>query len=102
MELAGNRQLADLSLRLQLPWIMAQVGDILTPDVLAESVTEHRALASAISACDPVAADAAMRAHLGRAAALALARVERLRGRRRNKNPWQTSPPPCETPFVMA
>lgn len=75
MALAGNRQLADLSLRLQLPLIMAQVGDILTPEVLADSVREHRALASAIVAGDSQSADAAMRAHLGRAAALALARA---------------------------
>ncbi len=76
MALAGNRQLADLSLRLQLPLIMAQVGDILTPEVLEDSVREHRALAAAIVAGDEHAADLAMRAHLGRAAALALARAK--------------------------
>lgn len=74
LTLAGNAQLRDLALKLQLPLIMAQVGDVLTPDVLAASVREHRALAAAIAARDPEAAAAAMRAHLVRAAAMALAR----------------------------
>ncbi len=75
MDLAGNRQLKELALKLQLPLIMAQVGDVLTPQVLEDSVREHRALATAIIGRDEHAADAAMRAHLGRAAALALARA---------------------------
>jgi DNA-binding GntR family transcriptional regulator len=75
MELAGNRQLKELALKLQLPLIMAQVGDILTPQVLEDSVREHRVLATAIIARDELAADAAMRAHLGRAAVLAVARA---------------------------
>ena len=75
MTLAGNRQLRDLSLRLHLPLIMAQVADALTPDALLASVSEHRALAAAILAQDEAAADMAMRAHLNRAAKLALART---------------------------
>lgn len=75
LTLAGNAQLRDLALKLQLPLIMAQVGDVLTPEVLAASVSEHRALAEAIGARDPDAAAAAMRAHLDRAAAMALARA---------------------------
>ena len=75
MDLAGNRQLRDLSLRLHLPLIMAQVADALTPSALEASVREHRALAAAILAEDEAAADVAMRAHLGRAAELTLARA---------------------------
>ena len=74
MRLADNRQLRELSMRLHLPLIMAQVGDALTVEVLRTSVGEHRAIAAAILGQDPVAAVAAMRAHLERAAALALAR----------------------------
>ena len=76
LNLAGNRQLHDLAIRLQLPLIMAQVGDVLTPSVLESSVREHRAIATAILQRDPGAAASALRAHLERAAALALARRE--------------------------
>lgn len=72
--LSGNLQLNDLALRLQLPLIMAQVGGILTPEVLKASVREHRAIAKAILARDPATASGLMRAHLERAAALALKR----------------------------
>ena len=72
--LADNIQLRDLAARLQLPLIMAQVGDVLTPELLAESVHEHRALANAILGRDAGAAAALMRAHLERAAAVALER----------------------------
>ncbi|MGD0642462.1 MAG: GntR family transcriptional regulator [Roseiarcus sp.] len=75
MRLADNRQLRELSMRLHLPLIMAQVGDALNVDVLRTSVGEHRAIAAAILGQDPAGAVAAMRAHLERAAALALARV---------------------------
>jgi DNA-binding GntR family transcriptional regulator len=74
MRLADNRQLRELSMRLHLPLIMAQVGDAVTVEVLRTSVHEHRAIAAAILARDPAAAVAAMRAHLQRAAVLALAR----------------------------
>jgi len=74
MALADNLQLRDLAARLQLPLIMAQVGDVLTPAVLNASVQEHRAVAQAILDHGPEAASARMRAHLERAAALALAR----------------------------
>ena len=73
MALADNLQLRELAARLQLPLIMAQVGDVLTPAVLEASVREHRAIARAILERDPSAASARMRAHLERAAALALA-----------------------------
>jgi DNA-binding GntR family transcriptional regulator len=73
MALADNLQLRELAARLQLPLIMAQVGDVLTPAVLEASVQEHRAIAEAILARDPEAASARMRAHLERAAAVAFA-----------------------------
>jgi DNA-binding GntR family transcriptional regulator len=79
MALAGNLQLCDLAARLQLPLIMAQVGDALTPAVLEASVHEHRAIAQAILERDPRAASARMRAHLERAAALAGGEVGRWR-----------------------
>jgi DNA-binding GntR family transcriptional regulator len=72
MALSGNRQLRELAARLRLPLIMAQVGDVLTSGALRTSVAEHRMIARAILVRDAAAADAAMRAHLGRAAALAL------------------------------
>jgi DNA-binding GntR family transcriptional regulator len=72
MALADNLQLRELAARLQLPLIMAQVGDVLTPSVLEASVREHRSIAQAILDHDPEAASARMRAHLERAAALAL------------------------------
>jgi DNA-binding GntR family transcriptional regulator len=74
MALADNIELRNLAIRLQLPLIMAQVGDVLTPSVLAASVREHRAIAEAILERDPAAASARMREHLERAAAVALAR----------------------------
>ena len=77
MALAGNQQLRELSSRLRLPLIMAQVGDILTAQTLEISVQEHRAIAAAILKRDPAEASARMRAHLERAAALALARLDR-------------------------
>ena len=76
LTLAGNRQLRDLAMRLQLPLIMAQVGEVLTKKVLEASVREHRAIAAAICERDPRAAEAALRAHLERAAAMAITRPE--------------------------
>ena len=73
MALADNLELRELAGRLQLPLIMAQVGDVLTPPVLEASVREHRLIAAAIVDRDPDAASARMREHLERAAALALA-----------------------------
>jgi DNA-binding GntR family transcriptional regulator len=72
MALADNLQLRELAARLQLPLIMAQVGDVLTPAMLEASVREHRAVAQAILDRDPEAASARMRAHLERAARVAL------------------------------
>jgi len=74
LSLAGNKQLQELSVRLRLTLIMAQVGDALTIEVMRASVREHRAIAKAIVDGDGAAAAAAARAHLERAAALAVAR----------------------------
>jgi DNA-binding GntR family transcriptional regulator len=74
MALADNHELRSLAGRLQLPLIMAQVSDVLTPPVLNASVREHRAIAEAILARDPETASTRMRKHLERAAALALSR----------------------------
>lgn len=74
MRLADNRQLHDLSVRLHLPLIMAQVGEALTVDVLRLSVREHRVIANAVLARRGAVAASAMRAHLERAAAFTLAR----------------------------
>ena len=75
MSLGGNLQLRELAARLRLPLIMAQVGGALTPEALVQSVAEHRAVAKAILARDARAAAAAMRGHIERAAAFALARL---------------------------
>ena len=76
LTLGGNKQLRDLAIGLQLPLIMAQVDDVLTPKVLEVSVLEHRAIAAAILERDPPAAAAALRTHLERAAAMAITRPE--------------------------
>jgi DNA-binding GntR family transcriptional regulator len=76
LRLAGNKQLQELSVRLRLPLIMAQVGDALTVDAMRASVREHRAIAKAIVNADGAAAAAAARAHLERTATLAAARRE--------------------------
>ena len=76
LRLAGNAHLQELSARLRLPLIMAQVGDALTVEVMRASVREHRAIAKAIVDGDGAAAAAAARAHLERAAALAVASRE--------------------------
>ncbi|MBV9289656.1 MAG: GntR family transcriptional regulator [Hyphomicrobiales bacterium] len=75
MALGGNSQLRELAARLRLPLIMAQVRDVLTPEALRASVAEHRAIAAAILCRDRDAAAARMRAHLERAARLALTRA---------------------------
>ena len=76
LSLADNRQLQELSARLRLPLIMAQVGDALTVEVMQASVSEHRAIARAIVDGAAAAAAAAARAHLERAATLAVASRE--------------------------
>ena len=118
MALADNIELRNLAIRLQLPLIMAQVGDVLTPSVLEASVREHRAIAEAILKHDPSAASARMREHLQRASALALAkraagaidesgdierpapRVQTLRALRLTRRPAQPSGAPYPVRFL--
>jgi DNA-binding GntR family transcriptional regulator len=87
MALADNLQLSDLATRLHLPLIMAQVGDALAPKVLEASVREHRAVANAVLVRDARAAAALMRAHLERAAALALERRTAAEAAERDPSP---------------
>ena len=91
MALADNIELRNLAIRLQLPLIMAQVGDVLTPSVLKASVREHRSIAEAILKRDPSAASARMRDHLERAARVA---VERAEARREVGKPDNGRAPP--------
>ena len=71
--LSGNRQLGQVATQLQFPLVMAQVRDALTRETMQDSVREHRAIAAAILTRDAAGAETAMRAHLRRAEALALA-----------------------------
>ena len=64
---SGNEQLSLVNRQLQLSLIMAQISSSLTPEIMAQSNSEHRAIAKAVLECDTAAADAAARAHLGRA-----------------------------------
>jgi DNA-binding GntR family transcriptional regulator len=68
----GNRQLLSLTRQMQLALLMYQLAGVLTPEVLAASVAEHRAVAAAILAGDVEGAEEHMRAHLERAAAVSL------------------------------
>jgi DNA-binding GntR family transcriptional regulator len=96
MALADNIELRNLAIRLQLPLIMAQAGDVMTPSVLEASVREHRAIAEAIFERDPGAASARMREHLERAAAVALAR--RAAGATGNRGNGERQSVPCTRP----
>jgi DNA-binding GntR family transcriptional regulator len=66
-ETAGNLELRKLNQPLQLSLMMAQIGTLLSPDVMSASISEHRSIASAILAGDVMQADTAARAHLSRA-----------------------------------
>ena len=67
VDASGNDQLAAVGRQLQLPLIMFQLSGALTPDILAQSNAEHRAVAQAILAGDGAAAAEGMRKHLDRA-----------------------------------
>lgn len=67
---SGNRQLAQVSRQLQLPAIMSQIDNLLTPAALEESVAEHREIARAILDEDQDRAELTMHRHLERAALL--------------------------------
>lgn len=72
LTLGGNGQLREIAHRLNAPVVMTQSAAVIAAEAL-EEVREHRVIAAAILAGDPPAAAAAMRAHLQRAAASALA-----------------------------
>jgi DNA-binding GntR family transcriptional regulator len=67
MAASGNTQLIVVSQQLQLPLIMSQLSNVLTAEILRESVCEHRLIANAVLAGKSAAAEAAMRKHLDRA-----------------------------------
>lgn len=77
---SGNRQLAQVSRQLQLPAIMSQIDNLLTPAALEESVAEHREIARAILDEDQDRAELTMHRHLERAALLTSQVAARLRG----------------------
>lgn len=67
MAASGNTQLIVVSQQLQLPLIMSQLSNVLTAEILRESVCEHRLIADAVLAGKSAEAEAAMRKHLDRA-----------------------------------
>jgi DNA-binding GntR family transcriptional regulator len=67
-----NRQLAAICGQYHLHAIMGQLGNALSAEAMAQSVTEHRQLARAISAGAPQEADRLMREHLRRAASISV------------------------------
>src|SRR4051794_23769084 len=68
---SGNQQLAKLMRQMQLPLLLNQTAGLLREDDLLASVSEHRAIATAILAGNGTAAQAQMRLHLQRAMAVA-------------------------------
>lgn len=71
VDASGNDQLAAVGRQLQLPLIMFQLSGALTPEILAQSNAEHRAVAQAILAGNGNAAAEIMRKHLDRASRFA-------------------------------
>ena len=67
MVASGNATAVELARKMRLPLIMSQLREALCREVLATSLAEHRAITEAILAGDAAGAEAAMRAHLGRA-----------------------------------
>jgi DNA-binding GntR family transcriptional regulator len=67
MAASGNTQLIVVNQQLQLPLIMSQLSNVLTAEILRESVCEHRLIADAVLAGKSAEAEAAMRKHLDRA-----------------------------------
>ena len=64
VDIGGNSQLSELITYLQLPVVMVQVGRAMQPDHFERSHRDHVAIAEAILAGDPAAAEEAMRAHV--------------------------------------
>lgn len=78
MVASGNGTAVELARKMRLPLIMSQLREALCREVLATSLAEHRAITEAILKGDAPAAEAAMRAHLGRATAFVARVPERL------------------------
>jgi DNA-binding GntR family transcriptional regulator len=72
LALGGNAQLWEITHRLNTPVVMTQAARAPSLEALEDAAREHRIIAAAILSGDPAAAGGAMRAHLERAAALAL------------------------------
>jgi len=66
LDAAGNRQLIAVHERLQLALLWAQIRPAIGVEVVEGSVADHRVIARAIGRGDAEAAEAAVRAHLGR------------------------------------
>lgn len=64
LELAGNPYLTETMERLRLPALRTQFRLLEDPGAIAESQAAHAAIAEAVMAGDPIAAEAAMRAHV--------------------------------------
>lgn len=79
---SGNRQLLRLARELRLPVLMYQLAQTLSPETLQQSRAEHRVIARAVLAGDSSGAEAAIRAHLTRAIAVAEAMPDRVFARR--------------------
>jgi len=70
VEFSGNEQLAQVSRQMQFPLILFQTSGALDTGSLANSVKDHRQIATAILDGKPEAADARIRTHLERASHL--------------------------------
>ncbi|MCB1373113.1 MAG: GntR family transcriptional regulator [Rhodobacteraceae bacterium] len=75
---AGNETLLDLARKLRLSQIMSQLRAAMTPEMLALSQREHRAVATAIRREDPAMAEAEIRQHLDRATQFVYQAPERM------------------------
>lgn len=64
VDISGNSQLSELITYLQLPVVMVQIGRAMRADHFERSHRHHIAIAEAILAGDPAAAEEAMRAHV--------------------------------------
>jgi len=81
LQASGNRQLGNVSRQLRLPVIMSRVSALLTPQTLARSLAEHRDIAQAILAGEPVASEQLMQEHLRCAAELTNSASDSVGGR---------------------
>lgn len=64
---SGNNQLLNLTRQLRLPVLMYQLAGTLKAENIAASLSEHRAIAAAILAREPLLAEKCVKEHLTRA-----------------------------------